>query len=64
MEEVTRLLPIVVVPKKNGKLPTNVDFMKLNVDTKKDPYPLLFTNEMLNIVTSYEAYSNVFRWVL
>jgi hypothetical protein len=64
MEEVTRLLPIVIVPKKNGKLLTNVDFMKLNVDTKKDPYPLLFTNKMLNIVTSYEAYSNVFRWVL
>ncbi len=37
MEEITRLSPIVIVPKKNGKLHTNVDFMKLNVDTKKDP---------------------------
>jgi hypothetical protein len=25
--------------------------------TKKDPYPLPFTNEVLNIVTWYEAYS-------
>lgn len=40
MEKITWLLPIVIVPKKNGKLPTNVDFMKLNVDIKKDLYPL------------------------
>jgi hypothetical protein len=30
--------------------------MKLNVATKKDPYPLPFTYEKLNIVTRYEAY--------
>jgi hypothetical protein len=24
---------------------------------EKDPYPLPFTNEMLNVITRYEAYS-------
>jgi hypothetical protein len=48
------LSPIVIVPKKNGKL--RYVFKKLNVATKKDPYLLLFTNEMLNIITGYEAY--------
>jgi hypothetical protein len=57
MEEVTQLSPIVVVPKKNGKLHTNARLMKLNVNTKKIPYPLLFTNEVLNMVISYEGYS-------
>jgi hypothetical protein len=32
--------PIVVVPKKNGKLGIYVDFKKLNAMTKKDPLPL------------------------
>ncbi len=41
---------------KNGKLRICIDFMKLNVATKKDPYPLPFTYEKLNIVTRYEAY--------
>jgi len=34
-----------------------IDFKKLNATTKKDPYPLPFANEMLNIVTRCEAYS-------
>jgi hypothetical protein len=34
-----------------------MDFRKLNVATKKDPYPLPFTNEMLNTVVGYEAHS-------
>jgi hypothetical protein len=50
------LSPIVIVPKKNGKLKIYIDFQKLNATTKKDPYPLPFTDEMLNI-TRYEAYS-------
>ncbi len=57
VEEATWLSPIVIVPKKNGKLKICVDFKKLNVTTKKDPYPLPFTNEVLNIVVRYEAYS-------
>jgi hypothetical protein len=56
VEEATWLSPIVVLPKKNGKLKICIDFKKLNVATKKDLYPLPFTNEMLNIVVGYEAY--------
>jgi hypothetical protein len=50
------LSPIVIVPKKNGKLKICIDFRKLNVATKKDPYPLPLTDEMLNIVVRYEAH--------
>jgi len=57
IEEATWLSPIVVVHKKNGKLKIYIDFKKLNVATKKDPYPLPFTYEVLNIVARYEAYS-------
>jgi len=45
----------VVVPKKNGKLKICVDFKKLNVTTKKDPYLLPFTNEVINIVVGHEV---------
>ena len=53
----TWLSPIVVVPKKNGKLRICVDFKRLNTTTKKDPYPLSFTNEVLDTVDGYAAYS-------
>ncbi len=56
IEEATWFSSTVAVPKKNGKLRIYIDFRKLNVATKKDPYPLPFTNEVLNIVTKYEAY--------
>jgi hypothetical protein len=42
---------------KNGKLKIYIDFKKLNVATKKDPYPLPFTYEVLNTIAWYEAYS-------
>jgi hypothetical protein len=51
------LSPIIVIPKKNGKLQIYIDFGKLNVTTKKDPYPLPFADEVLNIVARYETYS-------
>jgi hypothetical protein len=57
LEEATWLSPIVVLPKKNGKLKIYVDFKKLNATTKKDPLPLPFINEVLNIVVRCEAYS-------
>jgi hypothetical protein len=56
IEEVTWLSPIVIVPKKNGKLRIYIVFRKLNTTTKKDPYPLPFTYEVLNIVAWYETY--------
>ncbi len=53
--------PIVVVPKKNGKLRICINFKKLNATTKKDPYPLPFTDEVLNIIIGYEGF--FFRWI-
>jgi hypothetical protein len=54
---------VVIVPKKNGKLRICIDFKKLNVATKKDPYPLPFTDEMLNTVIGYEAYFFLDRYL-
>jgi hypothetical protein len=42
VKEATWLSHIVVIPKKNGKLRICIDFKKINVATKKDPYPLPF----------------------
>jgi hypothetical protein len=57
VEEATWLSPIVVVPKKNGKLRICVDFKKLNATIKKDPYSLPFTDEVINIVIGHEVYT-------
>jgi hypothetical protein len=50
IEKATWLSPIIIIPKNNGKLIICIDFRKLNVAIKKDPYPLPFTYEGLNIV--------------
>jgi hypothetical protein len=55
VEEATWLSPIIVVPKKNGKLRICVNFNKLNATTKKDPYPLPFIDEVINIITGHEV---------
>jgi hypothetical protein len=57
VEEATWLSPIVVVPKKNKKLRICVDFQKFNIATKKNPYPLAFTKEVLDMVARHEVYS-------
>ncbi len=57
IEEATWLSTIVIIPKKNGKLRIYIDFRKLNATTKKDPYPLTFIDEVLNIVGGYDKYS-------
>jgi len=57
VEEATWLSPIVIMPKKNGKLGICVDFMKLNKATTKNPYPLPFFYEIWNIIIEYEVYS-------
>jgi hypothetical protein len=49
--------PIVMVPKKNGKIQKCQDFQKLNVVTRKDYFPLPFTNSMVNVVARHECYS-------
>jgi hypothetical protein len=56
IEQATWLSPIVVVPKKNGKLSICIYFQKLNAATKKYPYPLPFTNEVLDKVMGHEVY--------
>jgi hypothetical protein len=54
VEEATWFSPLVVVPKKDDKLRICVDFRKLNVATKKDPYPLPFMKVVLDMVASHE----------
>jgi hypothetical protein len=34
-----------------------VDFRKLNAPTKKDPYPVLFINEVINTIVGHEVYT-------
>ena len=48
---------IVVVPKKNGKLRICQYFWKLNSVTRKDYFPLLFTDAILDGVAGHEYYS-------
>jgi hypothetical protein len=57
IEEATWLSPVVIMLKKNGKLKICVDFKKLNVATKKDPYPLPFTDEVINTIARHEVYT-------
>jgi len=40
--------PLVLVPKKNGKWRICVDYRELNKATKKDHFPLLFINQVLD----------------
>jgi hypothetical protein len=56
VEKPTWLLFIVVMPKKNGKLIICVDYKWFNVATKKDPYSLSFTNEVIIIIARREVY--------
>jgi hypothetical protein len=62
MEEATWLLPIVVVPKKNGKLCICVDFKRLNVTKKIYPYLLPFIEEVLDMVAKHKVYSFLVRF--
>jgi hypothetical protein len=49
--------PIMVIPKKNGKLKIYVDFKNYKILTKEDPYLLPFTDEVINIVIGHEVYT-------
>ncbi|MCO5564458.1 hypothetical protein L7F22_018119 [Adiantum nelumboides] len=49
--------PIVIVPKKNGKLKVCVDLKKVNATTRKDHYPLPYLEHVLERVAGKEAYS-------
>ena len=49
--------PIVVVPKKNGKLRVCVNLKKVNAATIRDNYPLPITDHVIERVAGAEAYS-------
>jgi hypothetical protein len=49
------LSPIIIVPKKNEKFRICVDFRKFNASTKKNPYSLSFTYDVITIVAGHEV---------
>ena len=49
--------PIVVVPKKNGKLRVCVNLKQVNVVTIRDNYPLPIIDHVLERVAGKESYS-------
>jgi hypothetical protein len=51
------VLPLIVVPKKNGKLRICKDFCKLNSVTERDYFPIPFTDAILNDMVGHECYS-------
>ncbi|KAL2634337.1 hypothetical protein R1flu_005816 [Riccia fluitans] len=51
------LSPIIVVPKKNGKLQICIDYRKLNASTVTDAFPLPYIDLMLESVAGQEMYS-------
>ncbi|KAH9297584.1 hypothetical protein KI387_029266, partial [Taxus chinensis] len=57
VENSERVSPIVISIKKNGKLRIFVDYRKLNKATKKDHYPLPFSDQILDEVAGQECYS-------
>jgi len=57
METIEWVSPIVLALKKNGKSRVCVNYKALNKITKKDQYPLLFYEEILEEVTRHEMYT-------
>ena len=51
------LSPIVIVPKKNGKLRVYVDYWKLNAVINVDPFLLPFTESILEVVAGHEMHT-------
>lgn len=48
---------IVLVPKKNGKIHVCIDYQQLNKVTKKDPFPIPLTEDVLETMDGKEVYS-------
>ena len=57
VKRATWLSPIVVVPKKNGKIRVCVDYRKLNAVTITGAFPLPFMDSVLDAVTRHEMYN-------
>lgn len=51
------LSPLAIIPKNNGKLRICIDYWKLNVLSKKDPFPLPFLDSILDNVVGHDMYS-------
>jgi hypothetical protein len=47
----------MVIPPKNGKLKIYVDLRNFNATTKKEPYLLPFTNDVINTIVGHEIYT-------
>ena len=57
VNEVSWLSPIIVVPKKNGKIRVCVDYRKLNAATITNPFPMPFFDAILDAIAGHEMYS-------
>ncbi|MCO5569648.1 hypothetical protein L7F22_023364 [Adiantum nelumboides] len=57
IEHLEWVSPIVIVPKKNGKLRVCIDLKKINAATRRDHYPLPYSEHVLERVAGKEAYS-------
>ena len=57
VKQATWLSPIMVVPKKNGKILGCVGYRKLNVVMITDVFPLPFTDSVLDAVAGHEMYN-------
>ena len=51
------LSPILVVPKKNGKIRVCINYKILNAVTITNAFPLLFTSSVLDVVAGHEMYT-------
>ena len=54
VKRATWLSPIVIVPKKNGKIKVCVDYRKPNTITITNAFPLPFMDIVLYVVTGHE----------
>lgn len=57
VEKATWIFPIVIVPKKNMKIRVCMDYRRLNASTISDPFPLPFTDSLLDEVAGKEMYT-------
>ena len=57
LKKATWLSPVVVVPKKNGKIRVCVDYRKINAATITDACALPFTDGVLDGGVDHEIYS-------
>ena len=57
VKKATWLSPIVVVPKKNGKIRVCVNYRKLNAGMVTNAFPLPFMDGVLDAMAGHEIYS-------